>query len=315
MRRLSFATLLFAVSTTIFMGCRQTASPSISGAMPSGSMSPAMQSPTFSPFGGSTRVTPPPPNGSALQNPYIGGPPGQTNAAPSTVGNFVSAAPSGSSSSGFGQVVGSGVQPATYMDTSGNASSQANFVNGTGSNPHGSGVATVAHGSHLAPANVNPFRAGGMQVNDLTRAPLPPGYRPAAHAGTAHPVPTVSPGVFPVQPAGTSAPAPVVPAPIVPAGGTGATLAANSNGISPISNSSLVQPVQGQQPQVWQGSYETQTQPAEIATRMVPVSTWASKIILRVGSRPRTEAIRFSRCGRTDCRQVLIPRRSKNPSM
>ena len=280
MRRLSFATLLFAVSTTIFMGCRQTASPSISGAMPSGSMSPAMQSPTFSPFGGSTRVTPPPPNGSALQNPYIGGPPGQTNAAPSTVGNFVSAAPSGSSPSGFGQVVGSGVQPATYMDTSGNASSQANFVNGTGSNPHGSGVATVAHGSHLAPANVNPFRAGGMQVNDLTRAPLPPGYRPAAHAGTAHPLPTVSPGVFPAQPAGTSAPAPVVPAPIVPAGGTGATLAANSNGISPISNSSLVQPVQGQQPQVWQGSYETQTQPAEIATRMVTVSGNSSDSIL-----------------------------------
>ena len=161
-----------------------------------------------------------------------------------------------------------------------NANSQANFVNGTGSSPNGSGVATVAHGSHLAPANVNPFRAGGMQVNDLTRAPLPPGYRPAAHAGTAHPVPTVSPGVFPVQPAGTSAPAPVVPAPIVPAGGTGATLAANSNGISPISNSSLVQPVQGQQPQVWQGSYETQTQPAEIATRMVPVSGNSSDSIL-----------------------------------
>ena len=279
MRRLSFATLLFAVSTTIFMGCRQTASPSISGAMPSGSMSPAMQSPTFSPFGGSTRVTPPPPNGSALQNPYIGGPPGQTNAAPSTVGNFVSAAPSGSSPSGFGQVVGSGVQPATYMDTPGNANSQANFVNGTGSNPHGSGVATVAHGSHLAPANVNPFRAGGMQVNDLTRAPLPPGYRPAAHAGTAHLVPT-SARCVPSAPAGTSAPAPVVPAPIVPAGGTGATLAANSNGISPISNSSLVQPVQGQQPQVWQGSYETQTQPAEIATRMVPVSGNSSDSIL-----------------------------------
>ena len=298
MRRLSFATLLFAVSTTISMGCRQTASPSISGAMPSGSMSPAMQSPTFSPFGGSTRVTPPPPNGSALQNPYIGVPPGQTNAAPSTVGNFVSAAPSGSSPSGFGQIVGSGVQPATYMDTSGNANSQANFVDGTGSNLHGSGVATVAHGSHLAPANVNPFRAGGMQVNDLTRAPLPPGYRPAAHAGTAHPGPTVSPGVFPVQPAGTSAPGPVVPAPIVPAGGTDTTLAANSNRISPISNRSLVQPMQGQQPQVWQGSYETQTQPAEIATGMVPVTGNSSDSILPAASQGSSTNLMWRRPGR-----------------
>ena len=106
MRRLHFATLLFSAISILSIGCRQTSGPSAAG-----SMSPAAQSPTFNPFGGATRVTPPPGGTSAAQNPYIGGPPGQTNTAVGVANGFAAAAVPGATA----PVVGSGVQPAGFV--------------------------------------------------------------------------------------------------------------------------------------------------------------------------------------------------------
>ena len=269
MRRLSFATLIFAVTTTFFMGCRQAAGPSMGGTMSSGSMSsmsPAMQSPSFNPFGGSTRVSPPPPNASATQNPYIGGPPGQTNTAHSAVGGFVSAAPGAAVPPLSGQVVGSGVQPAGFAGNTGNPTMQAGFTNNHAAPIAPVGAGTTAVYGNNNPANVNQFRAGGMQVNDLTRAPLPPGYR-ASGQTTSLPVGTAAPaGMTTAQPVFTPASAPLVPASGVPA--SGAPVA----GVSPTSIMAPIQPTQYQQPQAWQGSNTTVNQNAEIASRMVPVT-------------------------------------------
>ncbi len=214
MRRLSFATLVFAVASISFVGCRQTAGPTAGGSMSSGSMSPAMQSPSFNPFGGSTRVSPPPPNAAAAPNPYIGGPPGQTNAVQGTAGGFVSAAPAAGApgmavgAPGMsGQVVGSGVQPAGFVGAGTNPTAQAGFATTDGTlGPASGGVAPASYAT-TAPANVNPFRAGGMQVNDLTRAPSPPGYQaPAAYQAPVQNNPA------PVQPVFAPASAPIIPA-------------------------------------------------------------------------------------------------------
>ena len=259
MRRLSFATLVFAVAFMSFSGCRQTAGPTAGGSMSSGSMSAGMQSPSFNPFGGATRVSPPPPNAAAVPNPYIGGPPGQTNATQGTAGGFVSAAPGFGTPSlapgTSGQVVGSGIQPAGFIGSGTDPTAQAGFATTHGTpGLAGGGIATTSYAT-TAPDKVNPFRAGGMQVNDLTRAPTPPGYRAPV---TNNPVPN---NVAPVQPAfATAAP------PITPANGGFAV------GGVPTSHATPIQQTQYQQPQVWQGTPATFVPAAEVASRMVPVN-------------------------------------------
>ena len=229
-----------------------------------------MQSPSFNPFGGATRVSPPPPNASAVQNPYIGGPPGQTNAVQGTAGGFVSAAPVSMAPTVNGQVVGSGVQPAGFVGTSGNPVAQAGFPasNGTAMTASG-GAAAIGYGT-TAPANVNSFRAGGMQVNDLTRAPAPPGYPTPMQNNVAPIGPAAGQmGTPPVQPVFAPASAPIIPANggAVPTNGGAAAGFAPSNGMTPI------QPAQYQQPQAWQGTNAAPVPDAEIASRMVPVNT------------------------------------------
>ena len=262
MRRLSFATLVFAIASMSFLGCRQTAGPTAGGSMSSGSMSSAMQSPSFNPFGAATRVTPPPPNAGAAPNPYIGGPPGQTNAAQGTAGAFVSAASGGGTAAlgpqgTSGQVVGSGIQPAGLVGAGTNPIAQAGFATTHGTlGPAGGGVAPASYGA-TAPANVNPFRAGGMQVNDLTRAPTPPGYRAAA----GYQVP-VQNSPAPVQPAFSTASAPITPANGGPAVG----------GV-PSSHATPIQQPQYQPPQAWQGTPATSVPAAGVASRMVPVNS------------------------------------------
>ena len=239
MRRLSFATLVFAVAFMSFSGCRQTAGPTAGGSMSSGSMSAGMQSPSFNPFGG--------------------GPPGQTNATQGTAGGFVSAAPGFGTPSlaqgTSGQVVGSGIQPAGFIGSGTDPTAQAGFATTHGTpGLAGGGIATTSYAT-TAPDKVNPFRAGGMQVNDLTRAPTPPGYRAPV---TNNPVPN---NVAPVQPAfATAAP------PITPANGGFAV------GGVPTSHATPIQQTQYQQPQVWQGTPATFVPAAEVASRMVPVN-------------------------------------------
>lgn len=298
MRRLSFATLIFAVGSMSFLGCRQTAGPTAGGSMSSSSMSPAMQSsPSFNPFGGSTRVSPPPPNASVAPNPYIGGPPGQAGVVQGPAGSFVAAAPGVSPTSG--QVVGSGIQPAGFVGAGVNPTAQAGFATGTfNSATPNTSVATAAYGT-TAPANVNPFRAGGMQVNDLTRAPAPPGYRAPVTAGSPAsasyqpPVPSNSVPVMTTSgqfgtPAVQSDFAPMS-APITPANGAAGTGSVPGN-LTPIEQMPThqmpvqqtpypltpIQPAQNQQPQAWQGTPSASVPDAEVASRMVPVNTTSS---------------------------------------
>jgi len=284
MRRLSFATLVFAVASMSFLGCRQTAGPTAGGSMSSGSMSPAMQSPSFNPFGASTRVSPPPPNSSAAPNPYIGGPPGQTNAVQGTAGGFVSAAPAVGAPGMSGQVVGSGVQPAGFVGAGTNPTAQAGFATTNGTvGPASGGVAPASY-TTTAPANVNPFRAGGMQVNDLTRAPSPPGYQtPAAYQAP------VQGNSAPVQP--VYAPA---SAPITPANGGAAVGGVPASNMTPIQQMPIqqipvqqtqyqqtaIQPTQYQQPQSWQGTPTASGPDTEVASRMMPVNTTLSNTTL-----------------------------------
>lgn len=272
MRRLSFATLIVAVSSLSFLGCRQTAGPTAGGSMSSGSMSPAMQSPSFNPFGGSTRVTPPPPNTAVAPNPYIGGPPGQTNAVQGTAAGFASAAPGVVAPANSGQVIGSGIQPAGFVGTGVTPTAQAGF---TSSDPSGV-VAPTSYGA-TAPATVNPFRAGGMQVNDLTQAPAPPGYQPPAGYQPSppnDPAPIMTtPGQFGTAPT----PPGFVPtsAPITPASGGAATGVVPATNFTPIQQMPI-QPAQYQQPQAWQGTPAAAVPDSEIASRMVPVNTASS---------------------------------------
>ena len=280
MRRLSSATLVFAVASMSLLGCRQTAGPTSGGSMSSGSMSPAMQSPSFNPFGGSTRVSPPPPNASAIQNPYIGGPPGQANAVQGTAGGFVSAAPAVGSPVASGQVVGSGVQPTRFVGSGTHSTAQAGFATTNDTlGPAGGGVAPASYGT-TAPAHVNPFRAGGMQVNDLTRAPAPPGYQtPVGYQAPVpnHPATLMTapgqPGTAPVQPTFAPVSAPISPAnaPITPANGGAAMGIVPASTMAPIQQMPIQQ-TQYQQPQAWQGTTVASAPDTEIASRMVPVN-------------------------------------------
>ncbi len=196
MRRLHLATLFLTAFTLIACGCRQT-TPANTGPMtpfgpmaPSSSLSPvgANQAPALNPFGGTTRVTPPATGSFGAPNNYMGGvaPAGQSNANMGAAQGF---AGQGFAGQGFGgpglagqgfagpglggqgnEVIGSGVQPAGWTET--------NSIIAPAPSAFGaSGPQTTFGATPAVPANP---RSGGMQIIDLTGAPAPPGYRPAA---------------------------------------------------------------------------------------------------------------------------------------
>ena len=178
-----------------------------------------------------------------------------------------------------GQAVGSGVQPVGFVGAAGSPTTQAGFAanNSAAAVPTG-GVAPAGYGTTTqsgygttTPANGNQFRAGGMQVNDLTRAPMPPGYQAPMSPGYQAPMQAgyqapmqasqAQFGAAPAQPAFTP-----ISAPIIPASGVPATAVTPANGMSP------VQPTQYQQSPTWQGTNVAPVPDAEVASRMVPVT-------------------------------------------
>ena len=163
-RVLSVLTLVAAIG--ISTGCQQT--PGVpNGLSPAAPYSAANQLQPVSgvgPFGGSTRVPPPPTGGFNVPNNYMGGAPiGQTSA-------------TGNPSNGFANTPASGwVQSGSVAA---NGTSNANNINRTpnqGFSP--SPMATASIGS---PLQGNPMRpqSGGMNVIDMTNSPPPPGYAP-----------------------------------------------------------------------------------------------------------------------------------------
>ncbi|TWU57613.1 hypothetical protein [Rubripirellula reticaptiva] len=159
------AAALFTIGAVGLTGCRQTTGPVTAGSFgPVGPLSPVApgQTPTLGPFGGNTRVTPPPTGSFTPQpNANIFAPTTQPQA------SFSDSAPNNA----FGQApIGSGVQTASWTET-----------NATVPNPN--------QASATSPRTIDP-RSGGMGVIDLTGAPNPPGYQPY----TQFPPATVYPG-------------------------------------------------------------------------------------------------------------------------
>ncbi len=159
MSRHSLATLFLAAMAITATGCRQTTATIPGGPAPAGALAPVNpgQMPTLGPFGGNTKVAPPPTGSYHPAGGHIGAtaPVAQPYLGPGPVG-----APVGSTTNG---TVGSGVQVAGWNETNAvvpTAGTAATF----GANPS---------------ATSNP-RSGGMNVIDLTGAPAPPGYRPSA---------------------------------------------------------------------------------------------------------------------------------------
>ncbi|MGB7329511.1 MAG: hypothetical protein WBD31_31825 [Rubripirellula sp.] len=147
------AAALITMGAVGLTGCRQTTGPATAGSFgPVGPLSPVApgQTPALGPFGGNTRVSPPP-TGSFT-------PPPNANAlAPTTQpqASYNGYAPNHA----FGQApIGSGVQPAGWTET-----------NATIPNPN--------QAAATSPRTIDP-RSGGMGVIDLTGAPNPPGYQP-----------------------------------------------------------------------------------------------------------------------------------------
>jgi hypothetical protein len=97
-------------------------------------------------------------------------PNGQASIAPNDTGGWSSAANSQAIGSGF-QANGSGIQAAGWTETGASNSQGFNQNAAAQPNPRGQEFG-------LNPTSANTFRQGGMQVNDLTAAPSPPGYRP-----------------------------------------------------------------------------------------------------------------------------------------
>ena len=274
MRRLQIATLFFATLSITSMGCRQTPGPSTAGSLPPGSLSPAAQSPTFNPFGGATRVTPPPSGTFAPQNPYIGGPPGQTNAV-SGMANGFAAAPVPNAS-----VVGSGVQPAGFV-TADSGATQTQLgthpvAPSVGANLP-SGVSQTGFAS-AAPAS-RPVGAGGMPVNDLTLAPPPPGYRGTMQANPQPLSQTYQPSASTLVPmtvgagsgGGPGAAAQPAFTPVLPPSTSthGSAPAVNVDGFQQLQPNTL--PQSGTVPQGWQRTGASVVPAAEVASHMLPL--------------------------------------------
>jgi hypothetical protein len=193
MRRIQFAMhLLIATITLVAAGCRQTSPTSASGALVPLSPGTGSAAPTFQPFGGQTRVTPPPAHSFSQPNNYLGGttPVGQMVNPSAAVGGLAAVqnpAPYGPTSAGPG-VIGSGVQQTGWTETGASVAQPINPNSGA----YGPGA--VAPGG-MAAGPIVPQRdprSGGMQVIDLTGAPVPPGYRPNFVPQTGFVTPSIS---------------------------------------------------------------------------------------------------------------------------
>lgn len=264
MRRFSIATI--SLSATIAFaasGCRQTAPTAATGALTPLAPTTGSAAPSFQPFGGQTRVTPPPTGSYSVPNNYLGGSPpiGQLrgNAAVggiATNGNFPGASvaaggatlnPVNTPAGGFGspspigaQPVGSGVRQTGWTETGANVPSTERAPAGGNLSPLPSGMAPA----RFAPApQVTPARdprAGGMQVIDLTSAPAPPGYRTDQFPLQQMPLqqPTAA-----QQPIAAQQPPPYQPYPVSQAASGMPGYAEATPAITPIANGAGTQPV------------------------------------------------------------------------
>jgi hypothetical protein len=153
---------LLVAAIVLTIGCRQTSGPLGGGPLaPTGALSPVNgQGPALTPFGGSTRVTPPPTGSYSAPNTYMGGvaPASQPAFGVNPAAGF---APVNGLASQDNAVVGSGVQQASGF-------TETNDAFSTPQNPD-IGVNS----------DVRDPRAGGMRTLDLTNAPPPPGYQPS----------------------------------------------------------------------------------------------------------------------------------------
>ena len=193
MRRLSLIIPVTLLVPLMLSGCHQTTATTSAPALsPVG----AGQAPTLSPFGGPTKVSPPPTGSYSAPNTYMGAPPqagppmGTTTFPPQSNNN-----------------IGSGVQPGGWAATE--TMTTAGVPPGTPAS--GSSIATVS----TFGVDPNDPRSGGMPVIDLTGAPAPPGYRPAgASNNISVPPPQSPPGgwgpTYPATPT-TTQPPPTIP--------------------------------------------------------------------------------------------------------
>lgn len=194
--------LLIATITLVAAGCRQTTPMSASGALVPLSPSTGSAAPTFQPFGGQTRVTPPPAGSFSAPNNYLGGaaPLGQMGNPQAAVGGIaaVQNPTYGPTSTGPG-AIGSGVQQTGWTETGATVAPPIN--------PNAGAYGPAPGG--MAPGPIVPSRdprSGGMQVIDLTGAPSPPGYRPNFVPQAGFSTPSISrrdfsqpPGFAPIQ--------------------------------------------------------------------------------------------------------------------
>ena len=179
--------LLIATITLVAAGCRQTSPTTANGALVPLSPSAGSAAPTFQPFGGQTRVTPPPPGSFSVPNNYLGGgtPVGHMGSPSAAVGGIAAVQNPGSygpNSTGPG-VIGSGVQQTGWTETGATVAQPINPNSGAYA------PGPIAAGP-IAP--VRDPRSGGMQVIDLTGAPAPPGYRPNFVPQTGFSTPSIS---------------------------------------------------------------------------------------------------------------------------
>ncbi|WP_145175904.1 hypothetical protein [Rubripirellula lacrimiformis] len=169
------ASALLAMMAIGMAGCRQTTGSASAGSLaPVGPLSPVSpgQSPSLGPFGGPTRVAPPPTGSFSQPNNGYLAPAPQASAAlgsgaptiPFNQTNPAMAPAAMNPSLANAAPIGSGVRPASWTETTSNIASGPALPNAPATAP-------------TPPSNP---RAGGMQVIDLTGAPSPPGYRPTA---------------------------------------------------------------------------------------------------------------------------------------
>ncbi|NND98409.1 MAG: hypothetical protein HKN47_13895 [Pirellulaceae bacterium] len=168
MRRSFFGILAVILATGISTGCRQTTGTVQSGLTPvsplssTNQLAPVRSASAIGPFGGSTRVPPPPTGGYSVPNNYMGGasPYGQTSNNQINSGGFASNGQSG----GWTQ---SGAN--TFASPGNSFNANANIQNQ---------MAIDNIGQPIAASGQRP-QSGGMRVIDMTAAPAPPGYRPS----------------------------------------------------------------------------------------------------------------------------------------
>lgn len=188
-------------------GCRQTTG-TVPGAFSTVSpLSPVNgQTPILGPFGGNTRVAPPSTgsfNGASAAAPIT-----QPQPSYGPLGSIQSAPPNQNFAGNFSnQPVGSGVQQATWTETTSNV-------------PGASPMNQPSTQSNITgQPNSTGLRLGGMPVIDLTGAPNPPNYAPNNFAPRPPTASSYASNPYPMQnfypPTGSAVPTPM-PAPQPP---------------------------------------------------------------------------------------------------